>query len=296
MSSSSSFVVSKRRKASHQDYEAKCLIPNPILRPSLLLYLNSDQRDSGEVNNSVFSIIPPYPKAVYASSLKEFTFLNTIYTFQNNLVWANIYEANPSSFPTQITLTQGTYTYGNGTVLLADAYPTIPSVYQNDLRYVLINGFQGAITSIAVNSITNRWQIDWDATIVTAGWNTLLTSADLYSIMNLPSSTVGAIWSTLGPVNLSPPTQLALASVKLDNEQLTSTKGPNTWFCVVDVDQGPGEMVYHTPIREDRTEHSRPFDLATLTIQILNPLDQSFIQGLVSWSLIMRLYIEEHPC
>jgi hypothetical protein len=285
----------KARKASELTYPQRSLIPHPILQPTYQLYLNSDQRLSGDVNNATFTIVQPFPRNIFACSIKEFCFLNTIYTLQTSMTWAVIYTANPSAFPTQITLTKGTYSYGYGTVTYAMASPTIPDIWMNDIRYVLLNAFQGAIASIVVSSITNSWTIHWNPSTVSTAWNVLLTTPALFTIFNLPPTTSAALWSTLGPVNLSPPNQVAFASYQLDNQQLRGAVGENSWTCVIDVDSGPGDVVFHTPKREEIARFGKPLDnLSTIDVSIQNPLDNSLIQGLTWWSVLLRLYQDEY--
>ena len=290
----------KKRKASDLSYEERSLIPHPILQPSYLLYLNSDQRIGGSVNNAFFNIVQPFPRNIFACSVKEMIFVNTIPSLDAS-TWAVIYTANPSGFPTQFTLTGGIYTYGYGTVTYAQASPTIPDLWTNDIRYVLLNSFGGAVTSINVNSITNRWTFNWASSTVSVAWNPAFTSSFLYNVFQLPASLSAPIWTSLGPVNLSPPAEIAVASYELDNEQLRSSAGPNSWTCLVQVDSGPGELVFHTPQREDIAVFGKPLtNLSTLNVQLQIPYNSAtgvsngLVQGLTWWSLVFRLYQDEY--
>ena len=78
--------AAKRRRQEtslDKDIKERTLIPHPILQPSIQLYMHSDYRLAGSsVNNATFQCKPTPLVHIFASSVKEFVFANTISTFQ----------------------------------------------------------------------------------------------------------------------------------------------------------------------------------------------------------------------
>lgn len=280
-------------------WEEKAHAADPVCQPSLQLYIDSSMRIGGTVNNASFNLQQQAPmiRDIYSISLKSFTFLNTIYSIGSAFTVSFSYESNPSGFITSAVFSPGNYAFSMNTALWSNvsALPTLLGTqYENDLRYQLIYTFGGAIQSIAVSSLTGIWQWVWDASVGTVGWGAT-TSSSVYTLLQMPANTLGTIWTSTGQVTLGAPTLIAVASRLLDNEQLTSMDSSNQWVSLVPVTAGYGDLNYYEPEREERDIHSQAMQLRNVDIQIVDPITGAPIVGLLSWSMVLRLYVQVKP-
>jgi len=260
--------------------------------------VHSDLRTAGTVSNDFFRILPYPLRSICSISVCSFSTPNTIYNIQSA---SSLIVSFEGVGPITVTLPAGNYSYGTGTLSYSST-GTYPAGTETDLRTFFLGssstGFQGNLQSIYVNPVTGIWTWNFavEASLSTTSTSSLLTILGLTSTSSYLSN---ATWISGTPVDLSGPLQIALSSSRLDSEQLTSVAGLNLWFCLVNRDvaasSSSGDVIYHVPIREDRSElliGQSAQNLDSFNVSLLDPLTQLPLNGLVRWSLVLRLYTE----
>lgn len=219
------------------------LYRDPAFQPTTVLVLDTSNRNTGTISNPTWYLQTPIQNA-YAISLKSMNI---------PVSWPNVLSAQTiqvtyggGTFPTSITIPIGRYTYDPevGTLTYATVSAAPASSFLDDLMYVIMRGFNGAIQSILINPATGLWTWTWNSSCVS------VTSGSS-SVTNFFKITVqsGLAWLSSSMVDLTGTKLLIISCSDLvTGGYLTSATQAQSYLCSCPVGNlQSGDLLSHAP-------------------------------------------------
>jgi hypothetical protein len=283
VSFSAPFSTTQGNQASLQDRK-KYIQYNPAFSGSSVCVLCSSNRVSGTINNAIFRL--PRPVSAYAASLKSLILPVTWYNVQNILTFNVTYSPGGQPYPGDFTLEPGNYTYnlyqGEVTYSFVNAQPIY--VNANDLAWILLRWFSGALTSITINPTNGGWTWVWNSAL------TSVTSSDLPNFFQITEQEP-LVWLGTNPVDLVGPRDLLISSPELSANSYFSTSAPNqSYICSCPVNATYGDVLVHEPSQEIVNYFANEKPISIITISIQDAHTSQLIPLTMNWVCEIRLY------
>ncbi len=247
--------------------------------------IESSSRITGTISN--FTTNLPYSvRGCYAASLNSISipmnFGTNVYTRSFNVEYKNV-----GPWPGDFTLPIGYYYYsinaGTVTYTEASSYPL-----SNNLLYVILNWFSGALLSLTV--LPQSGGINWTWDPATGG----VTSTDVPSFFQLVGSTGFSWTSNDQPIDLSGVKTIGviIPDISFQNSKSNVVGIPN-YFTTVPVNVPYGSVLAYEPSREDISWFGSSKDISVLRIQLVDTNTNVVLPLVSEWSMVLRFYVSQ---
>jgi hypothetical protein len=269
------------------------LTRNPAFQPSTVLTLDTKNRRPGtSINNPTWDIPIPV-KGVYACSLKSMCIPVTWPNLSSGVTFTVSYGA-VVAFPTTFVLAPGKYSYNYyaGSVTYAQASAAAATDFKDDLVYILLRAFQGAITSIQIDPSNSQWTWTWDSSCVSV----TSSSSDVTNFFKITNQSAGGplTWTSSGTVDLTGPKMITFSSPELACGGFVSS-GTNTqsYLCSCPVSTlNFGDVLSHEPALEHITYFGQASKfVSSLSLAIMDAGTNQLLPLDADWGVELKFYI-----
>ena len=301
-------------------------IPSPLDKKGLpleeqskfLFSISSDDRNQAasgsrgadiESTDCVINLLTTL-QGVYGYRVVDFTFTNRFFSVQTGLndllavTWATPPVGGSDDVKAgRIILAEGYYEFSSEPSDWAN--PLAPALldlnnlaianlanyllyWPNDVRVQLMAAANPTITSIVTNRLTDKITITWLAG-TSPTLNTQLTTA--LSVLGLSRNATGSTWVSVGPPNIDGPTNLALSSSVLNNNQLLDPHGENDYFVVVPIWVEEGKRQTYIPFNPTFVNLNSQQSIQSIPIKIVEPESGQILKANnMEWLLNVEFY------
>ena len=270
------------------------LYRDPAWQPHTTLVLDSSQRSSGGISNPTWTL-PQYIRGCYALSLKSWEIPVSWPNVTSAITLAVTYGANTGGYPTSITIPIGRYNYNNeiGIVTYTTANAAPSTSYTDDLMYVILRLFAGALTSISINASTGVWTWNWNS----AQTSVTSTSASVTSFFNISNQASGNTytWVSSGPVDLTGPKVITLCCGDIArNAYSTAVVNAPCYLCSLPVQAANyGDLISWNPQFEKIVYFADSGKVITaLNFMVMDPRTATMISLSADWAIELKIYID----
>jgi hypothetical protein len=156
--------------------------------------------------------------------------------------------------------------------------------------YVIMRGFAGAVTSIAINPATGVWTWTWAGTCVSV--TSTSTAVTGFLKISAPS---GLTWTSSATVDLTGTKLLIISCTDLvTGGYLTSATTSQSYLCSAAVgDVNYGDLLAHVPLKQKVTFFGNTGKfISTITLSIIDAGTNQVLPLMADWTIELECYVE----